>query len=812
MGALNDWTVVDANNNATPPDGWPENTMQYSEVNNTGRAVQGTLRRFFGDINGSLAAGGVADAYTLTLNETGYTAYFAGMYFACEIMATNTGASTIDVNGIGVQTITDRAGNALQAGELQAGGIYEFRYDGTNFQLMGTVAGAASVTDLNVTGVAEFENPNPTNILDNDVAILVGTNGDPSLNPHVQIGPAGIQGKADTTTEATFDINRDGGDVNIGSQDLNVASTVNLWYSNGVTAAANVVETAPGGIILEGSSGSNTILDFHEVGANLAWRFQWNGANMVFDGFIDSSELQIQGRDAGSTIRRLADFDPDEGVTLYDATGNVRLQTQDGGFLEVRSDGNTDAEQRRIELTHQDGTNRAIIGFNGGDQLLARNIIDSGDVVLQGTDAGSATVNVLFGNPDGTTLLYNSGDQRLSIEAAGIDVWGSLGNDPGVGGVQDTLIEMSNNAGVRTADIGYPSTADLRMYNRVHGGQVRLVGEDTGGTLRNLVVGDPDGTSEIFNIGVSVLRTTTAGAGGIEVNNTLTGGGFERVLTTSDAGGGGTIGGSIADNQVAVGATTANDIEGSNSLTYNAGADRLALQGTTVTTLRVRATGSAAADYAQLIVEQTDALSGLAIVADNETVDSRFIYSTDGAGNLGNAMIEFTDVLDQVKLFFQGTEVANTQLPANDGMQVDDGDGLQGVLVNEGRKLNRGLCNLGGFSSIDFGLVSLVIDGTNLETYNGRRANMGSGDTLRFGSLSGGSFDGCGGTVSFGGGAQNIGCNTGNNVDIWEFDSSGTFTYHNLSGTSTTSVTGPGFGVWMYVGQSQTFCAIFTTS
>ena len=138
MAALNDWNVSDAANNAAPPDGWPENTMQYSEVNDTGRAVQGTLKRFFADVNGSLQAGGVADAYTVTLNESGYTAYFQGMYFALEINATNTGASTINVNGIGVQNIVARDGAALSAGALESGGIYELRYDGTDFQLMGT--------------------------------------------------------------------------------------------------------------------------------------------------------------------------------------------------------------------------------------------------------------------------------------------------------------------------------------------------------------------------------------------------------------------------------------------------------------------------------------------------------------------------------------------------------------------------------------------------------------------------------------------------------------------------------------------------
>ena len=150
MSTLNAWDIVDANNDDAPPDGWPESTMNYSDVNDAGRAVQGTLKRYFADVNGSLVAGGIADAYTLTLNETGYVAYFAGMYFACKINAANTGASTMNVNGIGVRNIVDRAGNALEGGEITSGIIYEFRDDGTELQLMSTPDLSASSGSSNV--------------------------------------------------------------------------------------------------------------------------------------------------------------------------------------------------------------------------------------------------------------------------------------------------------------------------------------------------------------------------------------------------------------------------------------------------------------------------------------------------------------------------------------------------------------------------------------------------------------------------------------------------------------------------------------
>jgi hypothetical protein len=49
---------------------------------------------------------------------------------------TNTGASTINVNGFGAVNITTQTGAALAASALTANGIYWLVYDGTEFQLV----------------------------------------------------------------------------------------------------------------------------------------------------------------------------------------------------------------------------------------------------------------------------------------------------------------------------------------------------------------------------------------------------------------------------------------------------------------------------------------------------------------------------------------------------------------------------------------------------------------------------------------------------------------------------------------------------
>lgn len=157
MSDVNSWNTTDASNNATPPDGFPEN-MAYSAVNNAARALMGGVKRWFADLGGSLAGGGSADTYTVTLNQS-YSAYFEGLMFSMSIPADNTGgACTINVNAIGTQSVVNADGSNPAAGSLASGGIYTFIYDGTNFQVVGMLPDDLNILgDLGVAGSLNVE-------------------------------------------------------------------------------------------------------------------------------------------------------------------------------------------------------------------------------------------------------------------------------------------------------------------------------------------------------------------------------------------------------------------------------------------------------------------------------------------------------------------------------------------------------------------------------------------------------------------------------------------------------------------------------
>ncbi len=90
---------------------------------------------------------GAADAYLVALPAT-LLAYTTGLQIVMKAVNANTGASTIDVDGLGVKSIKRFNGDALQSGDIPAGAMVTLNYDGVNFVTGGdaVTAAAASAT------------------------------------------------------------------------------------------------------------------------------------------------------------------------------------------------------------------------------------------------------------------------------------------------------------------------------------------------------------------------------------------------------------------------------------------------------------------------------------------------------------------------------------------------------------------------------------------------------------------------------------------------------------------------------------------
>lgn len=72
------------------------------------------------------------------------TSYTAGQSFSFVTAGANTGAVTININGLGAKSITKFGTSALIAGDLPSGSLVQIVYDGTRFQLANLVSQTAN--------------------------------------------------------------------------------------------------------------------------------------------------------------------------------------------------------------------------------------------------------------------------------------------------------------------------------------------------------------------------------------------------------------------------------------------------------------------------------------------------------------------------------------------------------------------------------------------------------------------------------------------------------------------------------------------
>jgi hypothetical protein len=87
------------------------------------------------------ADAGSTDAYAVTLTPAP-AAYTAGMVVHFKANTVNTGAATLNVNGLGAKTIVKSLNLTLHDGDIKAGQLVSVIYDGTNFQLLSPVTGS----------------------------------------------------------------------------------------------------------------------------------------------------------------------------------------------------------------------------------------------------------------------------------------------------------------------------------------------------------------------------------------------------------------------------------------------------------------------------------------------------------------------------------------------------------------------------------------------------------------------------------------------------------------------------------------------
>jgi hypothetical protein len=132
-------------------------TVAGDNTGDPGRTAFQKINNNFSELYAASGGGvyltGVAGTNTITGSLTGYSAYFAGSTVAFVASGANTGATTLNINGLGAKSITKQGSTALAQGDIKAGQIVMATYDGTQFQLIPSkINPVVSVTDFGAVG------------------------------------------------------------------------------------------------------------------------------------------------------------------------------------------------------------------------------------------------------------------------------------------------------------------------------------------------------------------------------------------------------------------------------------------------------------------------------------------------------------------------------------------------------------------------------------------------------------------------------------------------------------------------------------
>lgn len=158
---------------------------------------------------------GVADVLAVGLVPA-VAALVEGMSFLVKVQGDNTGAATIDLNGLGAVTIK-RRGASLRGGELRDGQIYKFVYDGAFWQLVSPdEATLVTRSRFGLTGTNITSGSNPFFTLSRTslglFAITRGVAATGEWGAQVFVGVAGIalnmsaNEKSQSSTVLTFEV------------------------------------------------------------------------------------------------------------------------------------------------------------------------------------------------------------------------------------------------------------------------------------------------------------------------------------------------------------------------------------------------------------------------------------------------------------------------------------------------------------------------------------------------------------------------------------------------------------------------------
>jgi hypothetical protein len=208
--------------------------------------------------------------------------------------------------------------------------------------------------------------------------------------------------------------------------------------------------------------------------------------------FTDESgvDIEVAGGDRGSVDSGSVDGE----ILNWNIANNaweVALELRTGASrINVISVGNADPTvpdnvTTRIFWQSADFNDYASLGFNAGISLQLINTAHGGDIQLRAENAAGSLRDLFIADPDGAFTLYHDGVPSIISIAAGLQVRDTTGDNP--------TFQLYEDDGVtRGFFITALGASGVVIASDKPGNTITIQADDTGGSARNILIGDPD--------------------------------------------------------------------------------------------------------------------------------------------------------------------------------------------------------------------------------------------------------------------------------------------------------------------------------
>lgn len=424
----------------------PEGTdvVNVQDFNVNSDIIDGKLKELETNEIYYAVATGTANNYAIAVSAI--TALYDGLAVCAKINIASTGASTININGLGAKAIVDSLGNPITSGGLKANTPYTLRYNGVNFILQGKGGGGNVTADKLLIGTTAT----------GDSGAIVGTmpdNGAINITPGTTaqaIPPGYISGGT-----VAGDSNLITGNIKAGSTIFGVAGKSSVVdTADGTTTADKILNTYTGYVngskvtgtmanngavtITPGATAKTIPPGYHNGSGTVA-----TDVNLVTGNILAGKT--IFGVTGKSSVVDTSSATALAGQMLGGATAYVNGSKITGSIPSIMGDGNAHYNANNVTggAYSGDGVNYAYLGVPTGSYLNNVSWIKSPQphllpqYIVSGATicgvSGGATVSSLGGKPysAGTCtmqmLVVTAGDtftasnqKRLYINVSGL--------------------------------------------------------------------------------------------------------------------------------------------------------------------------------------------------------------------------------------------------------------------------------------------------------------------------------------------------------------------------------------------------------